>query len=302
MNTKSLKNSFLLLITALIWGVAFVAQSQGGDTLGPYTFNCIRSFIGGMVLIPIVFFSNKRLKHKSQKNTKLLIIGGTLCGFALAFASTAQQLGIYYGTSVGKAGFLTTCYILIVPIIGLFFNKKCSFNIWLGVFLALIGLYLLCINDSISIQYSDLLILLCSLLFSIQIMLVDYYSPKVNGVMLACIEFFVCGFVCSIPMFIFEVNHSILGIKIWAQSFTSWNAWIPILYAGIMSCGVAYTLQIIAQNGLNPTVASLIMSLESVFSVLAGWIILQEYLSVRELIGCIIIFVAIIIAQINFNK
>ncbi len=209
---------------------------------------------------------------------------------------------MYYGTSAGKAGFLTTCYILIVPILGLLFGRKCGLNIWIGVILTLTGLYLLCINDSFTLQFGDMLVLLCAIVFSVQIMLVDHFAPLVDGVRLSFLQFLVCGIVCAVPMFIFEIDQSLIGITTWAKSFMTWNVWKPILYTGVLSCGVAYTIQIIAQKDLNPTVASLIMSLESVFSVLAGWIILKEYLTGKELIGCIIIFMAIIFAQIPMKK
>jgi drug/metabolite transporter (DMT)-like permease len=185
-----------------------------------------------------------------------------------------------------------------VPILGLFFKKKCGINIWLGVLLALIGLYLLCMNGTLKMQNSDILVLICALLFSIHILVVDHFSPLVDGIKMSCIQFFVCGTLGCIPMFFVEMHHSLSGIKNWLSMFTSWDAWIPILYAGVMSCGVAYTLQIIGQKGLNPTVASLLMSLESVFSVIAGWVILNQTMGIRELAGCGLLFSAIILAQL----
>lgn len=302
MKSIQLRHSLLLLLTAFIWGVAFVAQSSGGDACGPYTFNCIRSFIGALVLIPVIIVLDKKgLSHKkpvTKGDKKILALGGISCGIALCLASNLQQLGLYFGASAGKAGFLTACYILIVPILGLFFKKKCGINIWIGVGFTLIGLYLLCTDGSLSFQLADLLLLLCAFIFSIHILIVDYFSPLVDGVRMSCIQFFVCGIFSAIPMFLSDMNHSIDGFNAWLPTLLTWDAWIPILYAGIFSCGVAYTLQIVGQEGLNPTVASLLMSLESVFSVIAGWIILGQAMGPRELIGCAMMFIAIVLAQI----
>ena len=176
MNSLKLRHSLLLILTAFIWGVAFVAQSSGGDACGPYTFNCIRSFIGSLVLIPVIFFLNKGKGKSDKTERKLLIIGGICCGLALSLASNLQQLGLYLGASAGKAGFLTACYILIVPILGLFLKKKCGINIWIGVCLSLAGLYLLCAKGSSGFNLADLLLLLCAFIFSLHILIIDYFS------------------------------------------------------------------------------------------------------------------------------
>ena len=306
MNPVKLKHSLLLLLTALIWGTAFVAQSSGGNACGPYTFNCIRSIIGAVILLPVIFLLEKKgfsdRKPKTKQDKKNLLYGGVLCGIALCLASNLQQLGLYFGASAGKAGFLTACYILIVPILGIFLKKKCGINIWIGVIFTLVGLYLLCSDGSFSFTLPDLLLLLCALIFSFHILIIDHFSPLVDGVRMSCIQFFVCGLLSIIPMFIFDMNHSLSGIASWIPSLMTWSAWIPILYAGFLSCGIGYTLQIIGQEGLNPAIASLLMSLESVFSVIAGWIILGETMGPRELIGCGMIFVAIVLAQIPFNN
>lgn len=297
-----IRNSFLLVLTALIWGVAFVAQSEGGDAVGPFTFNGIRSFIGGIVLIPVIIFLDKKKisdkKPEDKKDKKRLVVGGCCCGLALFFASSFQQMGIYLGTSAGKAGFLTACYILLVPILGLFLKKKCGWNIWIGMLMTVVGLYMLCMTDKLSFQLSDLIVLICALLFAVHILVIDYFSPLVDGVKMSCIQFFVCGILSLVPMFFVDMKHSFAGIEEWLPKLQTFEAWMPILYAGVFSCGVAYTLQIIGQNGLNPTVASMLMSLESVFSVIAGWLILGEKLNIRQLVGCGLIFVAIIFAQI----
>ena len=297
-----LKNAILLFITAAIWGVAFVAQSVGMDYVGPLTFNCVRSLMGGVVLIPLCLFMDRR-KHAAENGSaesqaaraaerKTLITGGICCGLALCLASNFQQFGIQY-TTVGKAGFITACYIVIVPVIGLFFGKKCSPLMALAVVLSLAGLYLLCMTGGNGgINRGDILVLICAFLFSIHIMVIDHFSPMVDGVKMSCIQFFVSGILSGAGMLLFEEPQ--LGRIL--------EAWMPILYAGIMSCGVAYTLQIVGQKGVNPTVASLILSLESSISVLAGCAILGQQLSSREILGCVLMFGAIILAQIPVGE
>ena len=294
-----LKNSLLLLLAAVIWGIAFVAQSVGMDYVGGFTFNAVRSLIGSAVLVPLILIPGQNNSDSFEtseaaasttsgiQKRKDLIIGGIYCGICLCLASNFQQFGIKY-TTVGKAGFITACYIVIVPIIGLFLGKKCSKFIWAAVAMALIGLYLLCITDGFSIGKGDLLVLVCAFLFSIHILVIDHFSPKADGVKLYCIQFLTCGILSAIPALILEHPQvsSILA------------AWQPILYAGVMSCGVAYTLQVIGQKNMNPTVASLILSMESCISVLAGWIILGQQLSAKEILGCVIMFAAIILAQL----
>ena len=294
------RNECLLVLTALIWGIAFVAQSEGGDAVGPYSFNCVRSLIGAGCLMPVIALLDRLGFSKppqTREEKKTLLIGGICCGTALCIASNLQQLGINLGTAAGKAGFLTACYILIVPVLGLFFHKKCGWNIWLGVLITVVGLYLLCMNGSFSLQFSDTLLLICAVCFAGHIMVIDHFSPLVDGVRMSCIQFAVAGVLSSIPMLISDVSGA-GGFAGWSAQFASWNAWIPILYAGVMSSGVAYTLQIIGQVGVNPTVASMLMSLESVFSVLAGWVLLGQALSARELLGCVLIFAAILLAQL----
>ena len=300
MNKFVLRQSLLLLLTATIWGVAFVAQSVGMDYVGPFTFNAVRSIIGGVVLLPCIVLFGKingkdnpeTVKRSDGKDRKTLLIGGIACGVLLCVASNLQQFGIMY-TSVGKAGFITAMYIVIVPVLGIFLRKKVGGKIWCGVGIAVVGLYLLCMTESgFSIQKGDFLLMLCALVFSLHILVIDYFSPKVNGVKLSCIQFFTCGILSGAGMFLTE-NPQISNIL---------AAWMPILYAGVMSCGVAYTLQIIGQKGMNPTVASLILSMESVISVIAGFLILHQTLSSRELIGCVLMFAAIILVQLPDRK
>ena len=290
-----LKNSLLLLLTATIWGVAFVAQSAGMDYVGPYTFNCARNLIGGLVLLPVIRFldrGRRENRESAPENKRMLVIGGICCGLALCLASNFQQFGIQY-TSVGKAGFITACYIVIVPILGLFFGKKCSPLIWGAVAMAVAGLYLLCMSGgSQGINKGDLLMLVCALLFSVHILVIDYFSPMADGVKLSCIQFFVAGALSGVCMLIFEKPQ-------WSGLLA---AWAPVLYAGVMSSGVAYTLQIVGQKGMNPTIASLILSLESSISVLAGWLILGQRLSAKEITGCVIMFGAIVLAQVPVGR
>lgn len=288
-----LKNALLLALTAFIWGTAFVAQSVGMEYIGPFTFNGVRSIIGAFTLLPCILFQKKSCRKIIEEGSsrKDLVVGGLLCGALLFVASSLQQIGIKY-TSAGKAGFITSCYIVIVPLIGIFMKKTSGWKIWAAVVLALAGLYCLCITDGFTVGKGDIFIFLCAMAFSAHILVIDYFSPRVNGVVLSCIQFFVCG-VASLPcMFVFETPDMVAII----------SAWMPILYAGVLSCGVAYTLQIIGQRNVNPTIASLILSLESCFSVLAGWVILHEKLSMKESLGCVLMFMAIILAQLSNKK
>lgn len=305
MNKYTLRQSMLLLLTAAIWGVAFVAQSVGMDYVGPFTFNTVRSLLGGIVLIPCIVLL-KRINVGSKDTAgaaehasgdpagqrKVLLTGGVACGVLLCIASNLQQFGIMY-TSVGKSGFITAMYIVLVPVLGIFLKKKAGIKIWCSVAIAVGGLYLLCITDSgFSIQKGDLLLLLGAVIFSFHILTIDYFSPKVDGVKMSCIQFFTCGILSMVCMFLFEQPQ--IGAIL--------QAWMPIVYAGVLSCGVAYTLQIVGQKGMNPTVASLILSMESVISVIAGWLILHQKLSGRELLGCVLMFAAIILVQLPERK
>lgn len=283
------KNALILVLTAFIWGTAFVAQSVGMDYLGPFTFNGVRSIIGGVALLPCIvllqMFNGK--SSENQGTRKGLVLGGIACGLLLFAASSLQQIGIQY-TTAGKAGFITACYIVIVPVLGIFLKKKTGLKVWAAVVIALAGLYFLCMTEKFTVGKGDILIFVCALVFSLHILVIDYFSPKVDGVKMSCIQFFVCGF-ASLPfMFLLETPRVEAML----------DGWMPLLYAGVLSCGVAYTLQIIGQKNVNPAIASLILSLESCFSVLAGWVVLGERLSVRESIGCVLMFTAIILAQL----
>lgn len=293
---KQMKNNAMLLLTAFIWGCAFVAQSVGMEYVGPFTFNSVRSFIGSLVLVPVIFLMDglKRREGMSEEaikaargDSRTLLVGGVSCGAVLAVASSLQQFGIMF-TSVGKAGFITAMYIVIVPLLGVFIGKKVRPLILFCVALSVVGLYFLCMTEKLSLGVGDLYVLVCAFVFSLHILVVDHFSPLVDGVRMSAIQFLTAGILCAIPMLLFESPNpaNILA------------AWQPVLYAGVMSCGVAYTFQILGQKGADPTVASLLMSLESVFSVLAGWVILGQALSPRELFGCGLMFCAIILAQL----
>ena len=302
MKKTQIRNSLILLLTATIWGTAFVAQSVGMEHVEAFTFTFARSIVGGIVLIPCIWFL-RWLKGREKKAsvtsdvasgagkpliTKVEWMGGICCGLALCVASNFQQIGIAY-TTVGKAGFITALYVVIVPILGLFFKRRVSFVVWICVVLSVIGLYLLCMTEgSLTLAYGDLLVLICAILFSVHIMVIDHFSPQGDGVVMSCIQFFVCGIVSGIIM-LFVETPSIENIM---------AAAMPILYAGVLSSGVAYTLQIVGQKDMNPTIASLILCLESVVSALAGWLILHEALTTRELLGCVLMFVAIVLAQV----
>lgn len=306
MKNRNLRNSLLLVLTAMIWGGAMVAQREGGNETGPFTFNGLRSLIGSVCLVPVILIMDRKKpsskKPETPEEKKLLWTGGIACGIIMFLASSAQQLGLYMGTAAGKAGFLTACYILIVPILGLFLKKKCGWNIWLGMGITVVGLYLLCMTDSFRFQTGDLLIFLCAVLFAMHILVIDYFSPRVDGVRMSCIQFLVCGIISGVPVFFIEMQHSLPGMEAWLLKLQSLDVWIPLLYAGVLSCGVGYTLQIVGQDGLNPTVASLLMSLESVFAMLAGWLILKETMGIRQITGCVLIFIAILLAQLPIGN
>lgn len=300
--SKKMQSNLLLLITAFIWGSAFVAQKSGMDYIEPFTFNGIRTLIGGLVLIPVVLFMGRGASKEADakeisaeekaKQNKTLIIGGICCGVALFVASSFQQFGVTY-TTAGKAGFITTLYVVFVPILSVLLRKRVRPIMWLCVVLGAIGLYLLCMTDkSFSLAYGDTLVLICAVCFAIHIMTVDYFISKADGVKLSCVQFLTAGVLGIVCMLLFESPD--MGAIL--------DCWVPILYAGVLSCGIGYTFQVVAQKHAEPTVASLIMSLESAFAVLCGAILLGEAMSVRELSGCAVIFAAVIISQLPEKK
>ncbi len=288
------KSSLLLLLASVVWGAAFVAQSLASNTVGTLTFNGIRFIIGGICLLPLLRGHNIMPGRIPPKK----LIGGIICGSALFLASTFQQMGIALGATAGEAGFLTACYIVLVPILGIFIGKKCSPLVWPAVVIALLGLYLLCfssIDEGIRLSGADAALLMCALMFSVQILCVDYYAPRMSPVALACVQFFVSGIISLVASFIFELAPDPAG---WIASLSSAGSWIAILYTGIFSSAVGYTLQAVGQRNLSPAIASLIMSLESVFASIFGWLLLHQVMTGREAAGCVLIFVAVILAQI----
>lgn len=294
MQIKKIINPLLLFVTAFIWGVAFVAQKSGSDTVGPFLFNGLRSVIAGVALLPVIAVLGNRAPQPVNgiKDKKVLFLGGTLCGTALFAATYFQQLGMTLGADAGKSGFITALYIVLVPILGIFFKKRATLKIWISVFIAVVGLYLLCITGDFSVQLGDLMVLVCALIFAVHILVIDYFSPRVESVKMACIQFFVCAALSFIFALITKEQNTLQDV---------FNAYIPILYLGLMSSGVGYTLQIVAQRGTDPTVASMIMSLESVFAVLSG-MFFGETLTPKEGIGCVLMFLAIILSQLPERK
>lgn len=298
--SKKLRANLMLLVAALIWGSTFVAQTTASDTVEPFTFLFSRSFIGFLFLIPVTlisdFQSNKKLsageQSKSFMPSRLAVIAGTLCGVALTVASYCQQKGITLMTdnASGKAGFITALYIVFTPIFGILLKRRIPKIIAVCVPVAILGFYLLCIKTGFVIEFGDVLTLMSAFFFTFHILFVDYFMEKgASPIKTSCIQFFVVGIISLILAFIFEKpDLSII-----------WNAKLEIMYAGFLSSGVAYTLQIMAQKDADPTSATLIMSLESVFAALSGWLVLGESLSPKELIGCLLVFIAVILAQVQ---
>ena len=292
MKSKSFRGSLLLLLASVIWGAAFVAQRVGMDHTGPFTFNGIRMLLAGVVMIPVTAFFERKPKtaaniperRRDQRNA------GILCGTLLFAASSLQQMGLV-STTAGKAGFITALYVVLVPVAGwLLFRSNPGKVIWLGVALAVAALYLLCMPaEGFVLQGGDLLVLGCAVCFTAQILCVDRYVTRVSGVRLARDQFLVTG-ILSMIIAVCTETITTAGLR---------EALIPILYAGILSGAVGYTLQIIGQRDTEPTVASLIMCLESVFALLTGAILLHEKMTVRETAGCVMMFAAVILAQLS---
>lgn len=285
------KSNLLLILASIIWGCAFVAQNVGMNYIGPWTFSTIRFLIAGFSLLAIIPILDKKRTHVIRPKTKeekmKLLLGSVLCGLALSIGSIVQQIAMLT-VPVAKAGFLTTLYVLFVPMITLLFGKKIPLKVWIGIAMALFGLYLLSMAGNLAIGIGEILLILAAFLFAIHIIIIGHFSTRVDPVRLSCGQLLIGGFATVIPMIVIEkpTMGSILA------------AYIPLLYAGIFSSCVAYTLQIFAQKEANPTIAGMLLSLESVFAALAGYLILHQVLNTRELIGCVIIFIAIVIAQL----
>ena len=290
MKVNRIRQNVLPVLAAFIWGTAFVAQSVGADYVEPFTFNAARSVIAFLFLLILCLVRRKLQKgivESTTKSWKDLAIGGTCCGVALTVATNLQQKGLETTTS-GKAGFITALYIVIVPILSIFLKKKAPRAIWLSVVLAVAGLYCLCITEDFTITSGDFYILLCALCFSVHILVIDHFTQKVDGVELSCVQFLMVTVLSAVGMLAME-TPSVEALKMCVG---------PILYLGILSSGVAYTLQILAQKDSNPTVVSLLLSLESVFAVLAGAVILHDRMSGKEYLGCVLMLIAVVLAQL----
>lgn len=289
------RNSFLLFLTACIWGMAFVSQSKGMDYMHPFTFNGARALIGAFVLFLYLLATRLAAKEKARPiDWGITLRAGLWCGLALTAASTLQQFGIKY-TTVGKAGFITTLYIIFVPIAGIFFKRKVSLVVWLCALMAAFGMYLLCMTESLALSGGDLLVILSAVIFAVHILIIDHYASKTDGVIVSCIQFLICGIFCGACSLIWG-NPTLGQLS---------DGMGTLLYAGVLSCGVAYTLQIVGQKGLNPTVAALILSLESVVATVSGWIAYEigflktdQSLTPRQIAGCAIVFAAVLLVQL----
>ncbi|MBR2669134.1 MAG: DMT family transporter [Solobacterium sp.] len=281
-----IRREWLLLLASLIWGVAFVAQDAGMEYIGPYTFVCLRNILGTCTLLLVIPLLKQKDEQAKTYTRRDLITGGILCGIALFSASIFQQIGIQY-TTVGKAGFITALYVILVPVLYIFGGNKVSLKIFLCVFVALAGFYFLCMDERMVLQKGDFYVLVSAVLFAFHILIIDHFSPRTDGVKLSCMQFFTAFVLGLLPM-IFLEHPQVQDVV---------NAAVPLLYAGICSSGIAYTLQIVGQKGTDPTIATMLLSLESVFSVLAGMVLLHQMLSLREIFGCVLIFAAVIAAQ-----
>jgi len=291
MQNQSYKSDLLLLLTAAIWGFAFVAQRAGMEFVGPFTFNGIRFALGSISLLPLLLLKGNQRKNPDDfKNSwsKDLLISGLLLGFVLFLAATFQQVGMVY-TSAGKAGFITGLYVILVPVISIFMKKKTSVNIWVGAIIAVFGLYFLSVKENFGIENGDLLVLVSALFFAIHILLISNFSPRMSAIRLSVVQFAVCSMLSLSTAFFTEtiILENIL------------KAAIPIIYGGVFSVGVAYTLQIVGQKHAHASAASIILSLESVFAVFGGWLILSEQLSVRGMAGCLLMLLGMVLSQIN---
>lgn len=288
---KTFRADALLLFTAMTWGFAFVAQRKGMEFVGPFTFNAIRFMLGGASLIPLWYYQKRRNRQNARikaVDKKFLIKGGLLAGAAIFLGSSFQQIGLVY-TTAGKAGFITGLYVIFVPIIGLFWRQRTGTGIWLGALLAVAGLYFLSIHENFSIALGDLLVLVCAFFFAVHVLVVGWLTHKLPSIPLAIMQFLVCSLLSFIA-------------ALWVEEFI-WkdilDAAIPILYGGLFSVGIAYTLQVVAQKNAPSSHAAVILSLESVFAVLGGWMLLSETLSARGLLGCGLMLTGMIFSQIQ---
>ena len=298
MTSFQLRQSILLLITAVIWGSAFVAQSIGMDSVGPFTFTTSRTLLGAIVLLPLVVWRRtalvktdpqEALRRSSRGYRRALLMGGLSCGLCLFAGEAFQQFGLVFHTEAGKAGFITSLYIVLVPVMSTFLGRRSNLLMWTSVAVACAGLWYLCVPpEGISIALGDFFVFLCAFAFAVHILVIGHFVKTVDAVELSVSQFLFASLLGFIATALFET-----------PTYQGWIEALPaILFAGILSNGVAYTLQVVGQRGMNETAASLIMSLESVFSVIAGWLVLGQVLTVRELAGCVVMGCAVVLAQI----
>lgn len=294
MNFKKLKGPLLLLITAFLWGTTFVAQSLGSDHVGAFTYNAGRFITTGIILLIISLIRKRNVKEyiPTNKNVKWIFIMSIFVGVALFLGATFQQIGINITKSPSKSGFISSLYMMFVPIIGYFIKKKPKSIIWLYLVVAIVGSYMISINGEFRLELGDILTLICAVMFAVQIVLVDIVNPHIDSIKLSAIQFMVAG-VLSIIFMLFTETINFNDI---------YRALPAIMYAAIFSGCIAFTLQIVAQKSTEPTIASMIMSLESVFALISGVVILKEELTLKLIIGCSLIFIAVICAQIDFKK
>ena len=290
MNSNTLKNDFLLLLTAIIWGVSFTAQRAGMEFIGPFTFNGIRFLIGAVSILPIILLE-KKTTIVNKQNSKPIIIYGAIGGILLYLGASLQQIGIVY-TSAGKAGFITGMYVIIVPIFGIFSRHKAGWRSWAGALLSITGLYFLSVKGTIKINIGDIFVLLSAFFWASHVIAISHFSPRVNALKLAFVQYLVCGVLSLISAFIIEN----------VQTHTLLMAWMPILYGSIFSVGIAYTLQVYAQKKVHPAHAAIILSLEGVFAVLGGWLLLGETLGAKGIIGCVLMLGGMFISQSTLFK
>ena len=295
MKHNQMRQVVLPILAAFIWGTAFVAQDVCADSMGAFTFNGTRYFIAVLALLVVIAVMNGTKKDRPQltpaekkASRKQLWLGGFCCGTALAVASNFQQAGLVAGTDAGKAGFITALYVVLVPVFGLFFRRKVTLPVWGAVVLSVVSLYLLCIKGSFSLAPGDLLVLVCAVCFAIHILVIDHFTAFCDGVKLSCLQFLFAGIWSTILALIFDT----ISLQVLLDCA------LPLLYVGVFSCGVGYTLQILAQKDSNPTVVTILLSLESVFAVISGAIILHQQMTGREYLGCVLMFAAVVLAQI----
>ncbi len=290
MHVRTLKSDILLLLTSIIWGFAFVAQRVGMNYVGPFVFNGVRFALGSLSLIPLLLITRKRGNSPPNTPPKTVILGGSLAGLALFIGASLQQIGIIY-TTAGKAGFITGLYVVIVPILGMFLKQRTGIGTWIGAILAAIGLYFLSITGKFTITFGDLLELIGAFFWAGHVHLIGWFSPKIKPIKLAFFQFVACSVLSLLTAIFVEV--------ITPQSLL--EAGIPILYGGILSVGVAYTLQVVAQRDAHPAHVAILLSLEAVFAVIGGWIILGETLSLRGLLGCALMLAGMLVSQFNIK-